>query len=67
MKNISVDIYGVWGVNKDDDIFYRKGLSDSNHIGIGWTKIEGKLNNISIGHFGLYGVNKDNDIFTKNN
>ena len=24
---------GDWGVNKDDDIFYRKGLSDSNHIG----------------------------------
>lgn len=64
---ISVSDYGVWGVNSNDEIFYRKGLSEFNHKGTEWVKIEGLLKHISVGYYGLYGVNMNDEIFTKDN
>ena len=64
-KYISVDKYGVWALDLDDQIYYREGLSDFESLGIGWAKIEGLLKQISVGYFGLYGINNENQAFTK--
>lgn len=51
----------VWGVNKNDDIFFWNGSG-------GWTKVAGKLKDVSIGSDGtIWGVNKNDDIFKRKN
>ena len=36
------------GVNAQDDIFYRSGMSADTPTGTGWNKVAGKLMNIDI-------------------
>ncbi|XP_078666203.1 uncharacterized protein LOC144908469 isoform X3 [Branchiostoma floridae x Branchiostoma belcheri] len=65
LKFVSVGSRGVWGVNRDDDIFYRSGtLENKASSGSGWVKIEGKLKQISSGH-SVWGVNANDDIFIR--
>ncbi|MCI4667273.1 MAG: M12 family metallopeptidase, partial [Bacteroidia bacterium] len=50
----------IWGVNKKNEIFYRKD-------GIGWVKIKGNLKYISIGQDDeVWGVNSKNEIYKLN-
>lgn len=53
----------VCGVNKNDDIFCRKGISPSQRGGTGWIRVPGKLKYISCGALGHWGVNKANNIY----
>ncbi|KAI8480726.1 hypothetical protein Bbelb_415190, partial [Branchiostoma belcheri] len=65
LKFVSVGSRGVWGVNRNDDIFYRSGtLENKASSGSGWVKIEGKLKQISSGH-SVWGVNANDDIFIR--
>ena len=47
---------GVWGVNKDDNIYRLK--QDT-----AWQQISGKLKHVSVGEAGVWGVNRNDDIF----
>ena len=53
----------VCGVNSNDQIFCRTGITDANLDGSGWTALDGSLKYISCGEYGHWGVNKDNQIF----
>ena len=64
-KQISSGPFGVFGVNKNDDIFFRKGITSSNPYGTSWDLIEGKLKQISCGEFGLWGINSSMEIFCR--
>ena len=56
--------YGiVYGVNKNNDIFCRTGISNYNPKGTGWQHIGGKLKYISCGSYGCWGVNAKDQIF----
>ena len=60
---ISSGIYGVWGVNKHFDIFYRTGVTQVNKGGNSWIKVDGLLKHISSGESGVWGVNMNDEIF----
>ncbi|XP_066270827.1 uncharacterized protein [Branchiostoma lanceolatum] len=65
LKFVSVGSKGVWGVNRNDDIYYRSGtLEDGEASGSGWVNIAGKLKQISSGH-SVWGVNANDDIFIR--
>ena len=46
----------VVGVNSNNDIFNRQGISQSNPFGTDWVQISGQLVNIDIFQNGLYGT-----------
>ncbi|XP_078597351.1 uncharacterized protein LOC144873668 [Branchiostoma floridae x Branchiostoma japonicum] len=65
LKFVSVGSKGVWGVNSNDDIYYRSGTQESGQSsGRGWEHIAGKLKQISSGH-SVWGVNANDDIFIR--
>ncbi|MCB9492712.1 MAG: hypothetical protein H6679_00380 [Epsilonproteobacteria bacterium] len=54
----------LWGVNENDDIFYRDGISASKPEGTAWIHVQGKLKSIFITPFGtVYGKNAANEFF----
>ena len=58
LKHVTTGEAGVWGVNKDDNIFFRTGLT--------WRRIPGKLKQIDSGtSLIVYGVNSKDDIFCR--
>ena len=63
MKHISNGEFGVYGVNPSDEIWYRKGITNTNPIGTNWEKIDGLLKQLSIGKYGLWGINKKMKFF----
>ena len=64
LKQIDSGPYGVvYGVNKNNDIFCRTGISNYNPKGTGWQHIGGKLKYISCGDVGCWGVNAKDQIF----
>ncbi|XP_028395858.1 uncharacterized protein LOC114519877 [Dendronephthya gigantea] len=67
LNHVSVGEAGVWGVNKDNHIFYRKDYeSVENSAGVGWVRASGLLKQIDSGPRGIvYGVNSNNDIFCR--
>ncbi|CAH1254013.1 CHRNB3 [Branchiostoma lanceolatum] len=65
LKFVSVGSKGVWGVDQNDDIFYRSGTSGNGTTsGSNWVNIAGKLKQISSGH-SVWGVNANDDIFLR--
>lgn len=74
LKQIHVDYAGaVIGVNANDDIYRRTGVSPQHPAGTGWQQFEGKLKHISIapqlgadlGTSVIWGVNAQNNIYIK--
>ena len=53
----------VVGVNSDDDIYEREGITSDNPTGTGWHKVPGKLMNIDIEEGEVVGTNSANNIF----
>ena len=53
----------VCGVNSNDDIYCRTGITDVKLDGLDWVKLEGSLKYISCGEYGHWGLNKNNIIF----
>jgi len=61
---VTVGPAGVWVINRNQDIFYRRGTyGDPNSAGNGWIHIPGKLKWGSSGADIYVGVNRNNDIF----
>ena len=53
LKQISSGFLGIWGVNSEDEILYRSGITPKNIQGENWNKIEGSLKHISSGEYGV--------------
>ena len=53
----------VCGVNRNDNIYCRRGITRLRPGGSGWTRVSGGLKYISCGAFGHWGVNKNNYIY----
>ena len=53
----------VCGVNKNDYIYCRTGITTSRPVGSSWTRVGGSLKYISCGALGNWGVNKPNNIY----
>jgi len=48
--DISVGIDGeVWGVDSNNNLVHRHGISTWDYVGSGWTAIEGNFVHISVG------------------
>ena len=47
----------VFGVNSNDDIFFRHGISAQTPVGTGWTKVGGKLSQIDTYGMTVVGAN----------
>lgn len=56
----------MWGVNSNDDIFYREGtFGDNGVVGCSWTNIPGKLKYVTSGFGTVWGVNSQDQIFRR--
>ena len=51
------------GVNSNDDIFYRAGMSAANPTGTKWVQVSGKLMQIDIHENEVVGTNSANNIY----
>ncbi|XP_019615747.1 PREDICTED: uncharacterized protein LOC109463383 isoform X2 [Branchiostoma belcheri] len=66
LKFVSVGRSGVWGVNRNDQIYYRTGTyRDEASAGSGWVRIDGALKQISSGDNIVWGVNSNDDIYIR--
>ena len=55
--------YGLWGITKDNDVFY-KAISFENPTINGWTSIkENKFKYVSVDKYGVWAVNLNDEIF----
>lgn len=55
LQQISSGKYGIYGVNCNDEIWFRDGINNSHLGGVKWISIDGKLKYISAGNFGVWG------------
>jgi len=58
---------GVWGVNNEDEVWYRKGTYGGGaSAGTGWEQVDGLLTWISSGAAGeVWGTNKEGDVWKR--
>ena len=64
LKHVTVSNKGyVWGVNANDEVFHRQGITSCNVDGSFWRQIDGSLKQISNGKSGVWGVNANDEIF----
>ena len=62
LKQIEVGKLGVFGVNRNDAIYYRVGSKNSSR-GDSWQRLPGALRHISVGDSSIWGVNKHDRIY----
>ena len=63
LKQINVWNYGVYGVNENNNIYYREGIDFYNKKGNSLVLIDSALKYISVGKYGLWGVNSNDEIW----
>ena len=63
LKQISIGYSGIWGVNSNDEIYYRSGIFQDKKEGDIWHNISGRLKHISSGEYGVWGVNSSDSIY----
>ena len=63
LKQIYVSNYGVYGVNENNNIYYREGIDFYNKKGNSLVLIDSALKYISVGKYGLWGVNSNDEIW----
>ena len=64
LKQIEIGAMGVFGVNRNDQIYYRVGTHNNpNSSGSGWQHLPGGLKHISSGKLTVWGVNSSDDIY----
>nr|BAL43194.1 repellent [Solaster dawsoni] len=65
LKHVSVGVSGVWGVNSNDNIYYRGdsyGEEESNTCAA-WVQTEGALKQLDVGKNVVWGVNGGDNIY----
>ncbi|XP_068099185.1 fish-egg lectin-like [Hyperolius riggenbachi] len=66
LKYYSCGGLGCWGVNADNRVYYRSGISPTSCQGSGWQEIEGRLVMMEVGSdYAVYGVSPDGDIYRR--
>uniref|UniRef100_A0A8C8RDT6 Fish-egg lectin n=1 Tax=Pelusios castaneus TaxID=367368 RepID=A0A8C8RDT6_9SAUR len=66
LKYYSCGLWGCWGVNSADDIYFRTGVTLDHTEGSNWQHIPGKLSMIEVGTDGsVYGVNSAGQIYRR--
>ena len=66
LKHVSAGKAGIWGVGRDDNIYYRVGVTESNPDGTLWLLIRDKLKQIDSGPAGIvYGVDAQDKIYCR--
>jgi len=67
LSDISVGFNEIWGVNSNDLIYRRTGITESNPKGTGWQQIPGRLVQVSVSAVGrnpdVWGVNRQDNIY----
>ena len=64
LAQITSGPYGLFGVDKNDEIWFREGVEPhKNKLGTSWTKLDGLLKQISCGKYGVWGTNRKNELF----
>ena len=64
LKQVEIGEFGVFGVDVEDNIFYRVGTHNNPHTaGTSWQKLDGKLDYISSGPSTAWGVNDGGSIY----
>ncbi|XP_069478130.1 fish-egg lectin-like [Ambystoma mexicanum] len=67
LKYYSCGPLGCWGVNSNDDVFFRNSVTPNNCQGNNWQLIVGKLSMIEVGRDGtVYGVNSIGHLYRRN-
>lgn len=65
MQQVEVGNAGVYAVNKQRKIYYRKGTYENpGSTGTGWTKLPGSLKHITVGRDAIWGCNRWNNFYT---
>ena len=68
LKQIEVGQLGVFGVNRNDAIYYRVGTNNNpSSSGSSWQRLPGGLKHISVGDSSIWGVNKHDAIWEMTN
>jgi hypothetical protein len=63
---VSIGEYGMWGVSKSSQIFFRQGMSRSRPWGYKWKRVSGRLKQVEAGKFGqLYGLTKIGSMYVR--
>nr|AHG59329.1 Lectin [Latimeria menadoensis] len=66
LKYYSCGLRGCWGVNSNDDIFFRYDVLPEPCIGSKWQHVPGKLKMIEVGTDGsVYGVNSEGRLYQR--
>ncbi|XP_075754010.1 fish-egg lectin-like [Pelodiscus sinensis] len=66
LKYYSCGLWGCWGVNSADDIFFRTNVTPDPCAGSSWQNVPGKLSMIEVGTEGsVYGVNSAGEIYRR--
>jgi hypothetical protein len=66
IKYVSIGQYGMWGVSKSGQIYFRQGMTRSRPAGYKWKKIPGRLNQIEAGKYGqAYGLTKTGYMYVR--
>ncbi|CAM4562875.1 fish-egg lectin-like [Lepidochelys kempii] len=66
LKYYSCGLWGCWGVNSADDIYFRFAVTPDSCAGSRWQNIPGKLSMIEVGTEGsVYGVNSAGQIYRR--
>ncbi|XP_069803271.1 fish-egg lectin-like [Dendropsophus ebraccatus] len=66
LKYYSCGPYGCWGVNSNNDIWYRHGVQPTSCRGSRWQQIDGKLIMVEVSTDGsVYGVNSQGQVYKR--
>ncbi|XP_078509046.1 fish-egg lectin-like [Lissotriton helveticus] len=66
LKYYSCGLWGCWGVNSGNAIYYRSGTSSGACAGTTWTNVAGSLSMIEVGADGsVYGVNAEGTAYQR--
>ncbi|XP_056398406.1 fish-egg lectin-like [Hyla sarda] len=66
LKYYSCGLYGCWGVNGNNEVFYRYGVQPTACSGTKWENIKGSLAMVEVGADGsVYGVSPEGDVYKR--
>lgn len=66
LKYISCGEYGIWGVNKENEVYFREGVTRSNPSGLKWRRVGGRLRQIEAGKDGqVWGVGTSGRVYVR--
>ncbi|KAK7104518.1 hypothetical protein V1264_019220 [Littorina saxatilis] len=64
LVSMSVGRAGVWGVNRDDKIYYREDTyGEPMNEGADWNLVDGSLVQLDVGNKIVWGVNTDDRVY----